>query len=140
MRQRTIEADFLVCGFDPDDEAQIIVLETGQTRRATNYGHWAIGSGASLAVHSLVTHQHGRGTRPYGLAVYLVAAAKFAAEADKGVGPATSIYVFDCNAKFLAVPRRLLDELRRLWESVPRDEIPSGVSKAVHDVLKLDDC
>lgn len=140
MEERTIESDFLVCGFGPGvGDAEIMLMKDGQAERVTNYGHWAIGSGESLAVHSLMAHGHGRGTRPYGLAVYLVAAAKFAAEADKNVGPKTNLLIFDCNQKFVTVGATLLAELRRLWEATPTGKIPKGVSDLVNQVIRLDD-
>jgi len=136
----TIPCDLLVFGFEPSGVARLFTITSPRGAAAFgNVGYWAIGSGASYAIDSLVHRGYNPNERP-ARCIYQVCEAKFKAEADPNVGHGT----------FLGVVRRELDGtlrctlvtgpridpiIREAWDQEGRPDTLSGLDARINDLI-----
>jgi hypothetical protein len=137
-----LNCQFLVVGFAEDDEARLFGFTTpGGTepmaRRYTPVGFWAIGSGASNALASLMFHGHKRAA-PHGLGLYHVCEAKFMAESAIGVGDTTVLGVFRSDGKMGYLSNEQISLVRKEWDRKGKPRVPKGIANEIQSALRWD--
>ena len=134
----------LIAGFGDSPNAAHLFQVGSDTSSPTLGGAAAIGSGAEIAMSTLVNLKQAR-YRSLGDTIYAVAAAKFSAEMadDDSIGPKTSIYISwkrtesDTEkppGEFLAPEE--IDELRAVWEEHGRPKMPDAAAPPLWKIVK----
>ena len=96
----SLNADFLVYGFDANGDGHIFTFENGRTKSCDKAGMWAIGSGDYSALSTLffaAKQYRFNQNKPLSEALYVALAAKFMAESAEGVGERTFLVVNQAN-------------------------------------------
>lgn len=131
--------EFLVGGFDCDDgnRAHIFTISPPAVIRSYNpLKFWSIGSGADLALSSLLFRRFREGLS-LETAIYHVAEAKFMSEAATGVGKNSVFIHLDSGGNFSMLPPDRVPALRQLWEAEGQPPIPPNLSERVPKFLSV---
>ncbi len=93
----SLDAEFLVCGFDEEGDGHIFTLEkNGALKSCDAAGFWAIGSGTHNALSAIFFHATKNGINqnsPLADALYVACEAKFMAESAVGIGKKTFVNI-----------------------------------------------
>jgi hypothetical protein len=140
MKQKIDEFDlglsFLVAGPDSSGVQHIIeVLNPGVAKNRDLLGYWAIGSGASRALSSLIIHKQAP-TLDTAEIVVRLCEAKFNAESAEQVGPRTAVMVVDRFGKQGNVGLADLQKIRSNWEDAGRGHSESQDIASIQKTLR----
>ena len=147
FRKARLGVAVLVLGFDVDGEPRIFAVdETGSPKDFTNIGFWAIGSGGSPALSTLLFHNETSGMGFHDLlhrCIYHVLEAKFMADSSVGtVGKATILGVYAKGKNRLHLLPQAIRSIRKLWLKRGAPRFPNGVvplTEHLSQYLVLDD-
>ena len=135
------DCDFLVCGFEEDDDGpypHVLAVQDGIASDHDTMGYWAIGSGADLALGALAARRHNFRCDT-ATTLYNLLEARFAAEADPGVGRGGT---FAMTWGVPHIPRRgilsqeVIQAIKYLWIQ-SRSEPPHGALEILNTVLAI---
>ena len=134
--------EFLVVGFAEDDTARLFgFISPGSAepvaQRYAPIGFWAIGSGATNALASLMFHGHQQAA-PHGLGLYHVCDAKFMAESALGVGDTTVLGVFRSDGEIGYLSNRQIADVRKIWDKRGKPRVPKGIANEIQKNLCWD--
>ncbi len=130
----SLNADFLIYGFDEEGEGHIFTFEGGITKSCDKAGMWAIGSGDYGALSTLfyfAKQNRFNQNWDYPVALYAVLAAKFMAESAEGVGEDTFVTVNEFNHLSGYVEEKFLAKFRKNWF---RRHAPKWPLSAMHEL------
>jgi len=123
------EIDFLVAGFDSNGAARIFSIKpTGVDAQHEIQGFWALGGGCDLAIESLMRRQY-KSFQSLDDQVYLVAEAKFVAEAVLGIGPKTAMGVMLSDGSFALINRERSEKIREIWLEEAQPPMPEDLQR-----------
>lgn len=135
----TPQCEFLVGGFDLQGIAHLLLQEAKSPYRCfDDPGFWAIGSGQTEALSSLIFQAD---KLSFGIlsseeeCIYHLLAAKFTSESNKLVGTETHVIVY----RFNEPPRYLIpaaiDDIRKIWREYAIPKLPSGLIREIPTML-----
>jgi len=131
-----LDCQLMITGFGVDQRARLFTIAPpGVAQRYTPVGFWAIGSGASSAIASLMFHGH-QTAASRGLALYHVCEAKFMAESAMGVGDSSIVAVFRNDGSMGYLSQENLARVKKLWERHGKPRIPKGIAEEIPGALK----
>ncbi len=118
IRAFTLDADFLVYGFDERGDGHIFTFKDGITKSCDKAGMWAIGSGDYGALSTLffsAKQYHFNQNRDLPTALYATLAAKYMAESAESVGEKTFVVVNKFNHLSGYMDTNFILEYRKRW-------------------------
>lgn len=138
IEQLSLEATFLVYGFDAKEEPHIFTIQNkGEVSYFDQPGFWAIGTGQTSALGSLF----GISGSPINYhssenILYLLCKAKFAAESAPGVGHNTHAIIIKSDKSRLVIFNEQIEELRTFWKSIKPPVVPVEGSAIAKRIIK----
>ena len=122
-----VDCEFLVVGFDPRGEAQIVYIHpSGIPVRYSRSSCWSIGTGSQIALTNILIRGYQAST-PIEDALYIVAESKFLSEYGPGVGRETTIIQFKSRGGWRAIGGEEVNVIRNFWEQQWKPgELPTG--------------
>jgi len=129
------EIDFLVAGFDSNGAARIFSIKPpGIEGRHEIQGFWAIGSGCDLAMESLMRRQY-KTFQSLDDQVYLVAEAKFVAEAVLGIGAKTAMAVILKDGSIALITKQRSEKIREIWLNEAQPPMPEKLGERIPPIM-----
>jgi hypothetical protein len=131
--------EFLIGGFDLFGSAHLLLQEAKSPYKCfDDPGFWAIGSGQSEAISSLLFQADRLGfsiNSSEEACIYHLLAAKFASESNKFVGKETHVIVRRFNEPPVYLVPEAIDHIREVWEEYSIPRLPSGLIKEIPKML-----
>ena len=138
----SLKTSLLVCGVEPNGSPHLFSVNNpgGPVVLHDPLGHWAIGTGATMALASLA----GRSLHMTSLPdlIYRLCEAKFAAETARGVGASTLITIIrqqakECRLAYIGWP--YTNKLKEIWKIERKKPAPPEAFDALDEPLKYYD-
>jgi hypothetical protein len=134
-----LQCEFLMVGFDSQPKAHLFtVCNPCVVQHHDQMGYWAIGSGSSLALASLIAYPHPM-VSSIPMTVYAVCTAKFLSEAATDVGQNTIGFVFEAKGEPIVFGDPITSGIRKIWEKEGRPATPRDIEERVQQIMSQDE-